>query len=199
MPTHLLWYCLQPANRSKSSLGLPTWTWASTMSSVLFGGRFGDPRSVTKSACKGIRFDEASKTLAIRGTIKPIPKLKSWTDTVDSKHVTSDEMLASLDGLHGTPPASQKRHILAEDGTSLGWAFLDENDAPSTGLRCLQLMSQKISAKKRGAKKSLYHKWVLLLPGSEDEIGRFQRVGMGVVTTDEPWFEDQAKTLIYLG
>ncbi|KAH7357570.1 heterokaryon incompatibility protein-domain-containing protein, partial [Pyrenochaeta sp. MPI-SDFR-AT-0127] len=28
MPDQLLWYCIQPAERSKSELGLPTWTWA---------------------------------------------------------------------------------------------------------------------------------------------------------------------------
>jgi len=169
------------------------------MSSVLFGGRFGDPRSVTKSACKGIQFDKASKTLTIRGTIKRIPRLALPAATVDGKHIMSEEVLAPLHDLHGSPPASQKRYILADNGAVIGWAFIDEIDAPSTGLRCLQLMSQRISAKKRGEKRPLYHEWVLLLPGSEDEIGRFQRIGMGVITTEEPWFEDQAKTQVYLG
>lgn len=196
---HLLWYCLQPALRSENSLSLPTWTWASVMSSVLFAGRFCDQRSKPKSSCKVTRFDKTSKTMVVRGTIKSINRLAKWTDDVEWKYTTPHDILASMNSLHGSPSASQKRYVLGNDGAVIGWAFIDEPDVPRNGIRCLPVMTQMISAKKLRRKLPLFHAWVLLLPGSEDDFGQFQRIGMGVITTVDPWFDDQAQTQIFLG
>jgi hypothetical protein len=49
-----------------------------------------------------------------------------------------------------------------------------------------------------GTYRETHRSWVLLLPESEDDLGRFHRVGMGVITTVSPWFHSEATTQVHL-
>jgi hypothetical protein len=198
MPAHLLWYCLKPAQRAHSGINPPTWTWASTTCSVLFNKT--ELSSLTNE-CKRLRFDESSKTLTFGGVMKRLPRIVPFTDQPKWSNASLEEVLSPLHLLHRTPPGDQKRYILSEDGAVIGWALLDEPDTPSTGLRCIRITRKMLTKNNtnNAVHRRLYREWVLLVPGSEDDLGRFQRIGMGVITTLSPWFEDQATTQIHLG
>ncbi|KAF2677819.1 hypothetical protein K458DRAFT_318596, partial [Lentithecium fluviatile CBS 122367] len=199
MPLCLLWYCLKPARRAKSGIRPPTWTWASTTCSILFINMGGIAQAPNE--CRGLRFDESSKTLAFSGVIKRIPRYAPTTEHPRWDKATAEEVLATLETLHGYPLDDQKGYILDDDGAVIGWAFLDEPDAPNIGLRCVRVMRKTLTKHNTmgAVKRKLYRDWILLLSGSEDDFGRFQRLGVGVLTTVERWFEDEAATQIYLG
>lgn len=88
---------------------------------------------------------------------------------------------------------------MGDDGAVIGWALTDEPDMPRTALRCMPVVTKKVSAKKLRRTLPLFRAWVLLLPASEDDFGQFQRIGVGVISTEAPWFDDEVPTQICLG
>jgi hypothetical protein len=183
MPDQLLWYCLKPAERIKSELDLPTWTWASSLHGVRFVTLKG-----AKNACEGFRFDEPSKTLCIRSVTKEISKIDKLTAGSRGRWYTEHIPF-------GVAAASLQHVLWGDDGQHIGVAVLDEETVPSGKLCCLRLMRKATRPQpspfipdERPAVR--YEELVLILRQKDDSDHIYERVGVGVLETATPWFED---------
>lgn len=179
MPDQMLWYCLQPGERHRCELDLPSWTWASTVRGV----RFIDLKGA-KNTCRGFRFDEATKTLIINGVLKPLPKMTRRT------HATSESAMFS-DASQNIVSNDLQFSINSIDGEPLGWCLVDEATPPTGNVYCIQLMSKVERSQASGAKRTKkYIESILLIQrnseGEEDDA--YKRVGVGRISTAEPWF-----------
>jgi hypothetical protein len=181
MPDQLLWYCLQPAERNKSELGLPSWTWASTLHSVRFIDLAG-----AKNACDGFRFDDATKTLTLRGAMKVIPSIT----TLANVDTVSDFDVRSADVPRNVVSAHMFFAILDDDSTSIGWCVLDEGLVPGSKTYCLRLMSRSARVEAEGKRSKLHTESILLLQIDDKTSQVFKRVGVGRIVTSKPWYED---------
>lgn len=176
MPDQLLWYSRQPAERSKSKLDLPTWTWAST----LHGVRFLDIKGA-KNACGGFRFDDATKTLTIRGLLRKVDRVSPLAESDAQEWILDDTPRNII-------PATMSFALTSNDGTIIGWAALDEG-APVCGeIHCFQLMGK--TTKRRTGKETskIFTDLVLLLRVTHNNSGEYERVGVGIIRTSAPWY-----------
>jgi hypothetical protein len=181
MPDQLLWYCLQPGERNKSELDLPSWTWASTLHGVRYIDLAG-----AKNACDGFRFDDVTKTLTLRGAMKVIPSITTLVGV---------DMMSGLDALsanipHNIVSANMLFAILAGDSTPIGWCVLDEGVVPGPEIYSLQLMSKTARVEMDGRRSKLHTESILLLRGGGKTSQAFKRFGVGRIVTSNPWFGD---------
>ncbi|KAH7390966.1 heterokaryon incompatibility protein-domain-containing protein [Phaeosphaeria sp. MPI-PUGE-AT-0046c] len=183
MPDQLLWFCLQPGERHKCELDLPSWTWASTVHGVRFLNLKG-----AKNTCPSFRFDEDVKTLTIKSVVKRLPKLTRrthlegpWISTlfVDVSHsIVSDDLQFSIE---------------AEAGRHIGWCLFDEVDTHDSNVFGIQLMRNVERLQGSDGKRTrLYTESMLLVRRDNDSEGDnvYKRVGVGSICTTEPWFKD---------
>jgi hypothetical protein len=181
MPDQLLWYCLQPGERKRCELDLPSWTWASTVHGV----RFIDLKGA-KNACRRFRFDENAKSLTFKGVSKQLPKLTRRT------RATSDSAMFS-DISQTVVSEDLQFSIEADNGQLLGWCLVDEVAPPTGNVYCIQLMSKvERSQRPDGMRTKTYIDSILLVQrASEGEANdTYKRVGVGRISTAEPWFVD---------
>ena len=186
MPDQLLWYCNEPAERALNTLGLPTWTWASTTHGV----RFLNIKKA-KNVSKSIRFDEQSKLLAIQsrltklhGLIFPCPsqnvmgpgsKYKGCYITAFSKF--EFEIFDHL-------PLSLAFTLVVQEEGTVGYAILDEGRLCSVvDVYCLSLMSKRDSRVSSEGKVKWQVDWVLVLRQLQlkQEPVEYERIGVGKI------------------
>ncbi len=175
MPDQLLWYCLQPDERSNSELQLPTWTWASTCHGI----RFLDIKGA-KNACSGFRFDETTSSLIVHGALRKSVRLSPFV-------MTAMPQLPFEALLRDTVPADMLYTLHAEKDSVVGACVLDEGVPLDTNIYCLRLMS-RMSPSKDLEKAS--EEWVLCLRRIHDYADEYERVGVGKIITSVPWFKE---------
>jgi hypothetical protein len=189
MPDHLLWYCLQPGERNKSELDLPSWTWASTLHGVRYLDLAG-----AKNACNGFRFDDATKTLNIRGAMK----VNSSITTLANINVRSSTSAVFADVPHKIVSANMLFAILDGDSTPIGWCVLDEGARSDSETYCLALMNKTTRVDADGERRRLYIETILLLRNDGNLSQTFKRLGVGRIVMSKPWFEDCVARIICL-
>lgn len=185
MPDQLLWYCLRPGERHNCELELPSWTWASTVHGV----RFLDMKGA-KNTCRGFRFDENKKSLTIRSVLRRIPKLIRRTHPdCSSRSAVFD------DASHSIVSEDLQFLIEADDGQHIGWCLMDEPEVRDGDVYGIHLMS-KVERQQGhdGNRTKLYTESILLVQrasNSEDEeVEVYNRIGVGRISTTEPWLKD---------
>jgi hypothetical protein len=188
MPDQLLWYCLQPGERHKCELHLPTWTWASTLHGVRFLDLAG-----AKNTCGAFRFDDASKTLTLRGATKAIPSIIPLADA----DTESGYEARFADVPQKIVPGIMLFAVSDSSTDPIGWCILDEGAVPESELYGLQLMGKASKVEVDGGKEKLNVDSILLL--RTDDRHTFQRVGVGRIVTSKPWFGDCGATTVRLG
>ena len=177
MPDQLLWYSLQPAERSGSDLELPTWTWASTLHGVRFLTIHG-----AKNACTRFRFNESTSSLTVRGAVRKVSSVSPFaTKDIAQPHfesvlydTVSDDMLYALH---------------ADGGHIIGGCVLDEGLLMDSDIYCLRLMHRRTQSRASNVVHKVSEEWVLCLRMLADDES-YERVGVGKITTDVPWFQD---------
>ena len=188
MPDQLLWYNLQPSERHLCELDLPTWTWASTVRRV----RFFDLKNA-KNACRGFRFDEATKTLNINSILRKIPKPTALTEpqTPSSKPALEDAPTQLL-------VPSMLYALRADKDAAIGWCIMDEGTVPDCDIFCLQLMTK--NSKVRAGEQTIktFREFVMLLQSVPSNEDTFQRIGIGTITTEHPWFINLPHRLVHV-
>ncbi|KAF2277823.1 HET-domain-containing protein [Westerdykella ornata] len=194
MPEQLLWYCRQPAERRKSPLDLPTWTWASTMHGVRF-----IVMKHPKNACGGIKFDEPNKTLIVRGVLRRT----TLTPCDPNSFQHSDGSLPFFPKLaemleHEIP--SHMLFTLCIDNEIIGKAVIDEGlPLDDTDIYALYLVSAKIHIRHlTGGKTTFHQQWVLLLRRLDQFAEVYERIGAGLLVSATPLFTDQSPTQVYI-
>jgi hypothetical protein len=188
MPDQLLWYCLQPGERHKCELDLPTWTWASTLHGVRFLDLAG-----AKNTCDAFRFDDATKRLTLRGAVKAIPSIIPLA--LADKESGYEAQFADVP--HKIVPANMHFAVLDSSTLPIGWCVLDEGVVPESELYGLQLMGKVLKVQADIGKRRLQVDSFLLL--RTDDRQTFRRVGVGRIVTSKPWFGDCGATTVCLG
>jgi hypothetical protein len=189
MPDQLLWSCLRPAERQECELDVPTWTWASTLSSVRYLEQYG-----AKNVCQGIRFDEASKKLIVKSQLRPVSRIVPYNH-IDSLH-------PFLIKARPAPPHMTPTEMIffptdddIEKGSS--WCVLDEGQVPGIEVYCIRLMSSVVKNPRQGVKK-LVKEWVLMVRRVNGQ-DVYERVGVGSIETEgKSWFDNVAMREIRL-
>lgn len=179
MPDQLLWSCLETAEREKCELEVPSWSWASTRSSVRYLEQFG-----AKNACQRITLFASSQTLIIKSQIRQIKRMLPYS------HLDSHS--AFLVAARPYPPHMTPTEMMffptddeMERGSS--WCVLDEGKVPEGAVWCLRLMSSVVKNPRQGVKK-MVKEWVLILTKVEQPEG-YVRVGVGSIERqDKSWF-----------
>lgn len=194
MPEQLLWYSRQPAEREKSPLALPTWTWASTMHGVRF-----IVMKKAKNGCGQIKFDEASQTLIVSGVLRKI-QLVSLNNLQKQDRGAELWAFPSLaDMLEHEIPSSMLCAIATGD-TITGKGVLDEGevstDSDFFALQLTTRISKETAAD--GSKEKVHHRWVLLLRTIDGYAKVFARVGAGLIVAKGPPPADPPSTKVYL-
>lgn len=196
MPDQLLWFCLEPAERSKSPIGSPTWSWASTMHGV----RFLDIKKA-KNACSGFHFDEANKILIIEAYIRKATITSSNIVQPDDTAHPPFTSLIVRDIVGDQTRSHMMCYIHDNNGAVAGWAVLDEGGSvKNTTIMCLRLMTSKvINMNANGRKQKCIHEWVLLLQRVDGLAEVYERVGAGMTTLRaEPSSDNLPPTCIYV-
>lgn len=180
IPDQLLWSCLRPAKREKCQLDVPSWTWASALSSVRYLEQYG-----AKNVCQGIRFDERKKELIIKSQIRRINRIVPY-DHIDSLHPLL--IKARPAPPHMTP--TEMMFFPTDDDMERGssWCVLDEGQVPVSEVYCLRLMSSVVKNPGNGVKK-LVKEWVLMAR-KVDGQDVYERVGVGSIEKEgKSWFD----------
>ncbi|KAF2182505.1 HET-domain-containing protein [Zopfia rhizophila CBS 207.26] len=164
MPDQLLWYCIQPAERAKSPLGLPSWSWASTVHGV----RFLDIKKA-KNATEGIQFNEAKGNLIIRSRLNKAPKIifPYMIQSSDGTPLISSNVVG---GVQSGLPSAMTCAVCAEEDAVLGWGVLDEGQVQHChDIFCVLLMSKRVLIRQPPVSRISYQEeLVLLLQKSDD-------------------------------
>ena len=202
LPDQLLWYCVEPAQRSFSALDIPTWSWASTMHGI----RFLNIKKA-KNICKDIRFNKDHGTLIIRSQIKKAPKIITpLNPNLESFGKHDDDLTPAryntfMKEARNALQVSMACAICNDQAEALGWGILDEGErwTPSSDVFCLALMSRKAvpfptkessETFKRTSQISWQEDWVMLLQRSSSSTDTYQRIGVGKVFW-KSWFQDE--------
>jgi hypothetical protein len=191
MPDQLLWFCKEPAERTKSPLTLPTWTWASSMHGVRFLENTG------KNACKGFQFDEASGTLIVHSASRVATI--SGASTPNTLTRPSEPATLPINEQEGIRP-DMLCDLRSHDGTVIGWGVIDEElPQADTDILCLWLMSRKVKPASTDSDiPTRYQDFVLLLRQLDSFTEVYTRVGAGSITGKKTWFDDLPPTKVYI-
>ena len=149
----------------------------------MHGVRFIDLKGA-KNACRGFRFDEDAKLLTIKGLSRRLPKLTTRI------HAASDFAMFS-DTSQSIASKDLQFSIEAEDGQLLGWCLMDEAEFSTGSVYGIQLMGKVERVQDSDGKRTkIYVESILLVHGGSesDEDGTYKRVGVGRISTPEPWF-----------
>ena len=193
LPDQLLWYCVEPAQRSYSPLDIPTWSWASTMHGI----RFLNIKKA-KNVCKDIRFNEDRGTLMVRSQMKKVPRIITpLNPNLESFGKPDDDLTPAryntfMEEARNTLPVSMACAIYTDRAKVLGWGILDEGErwTPSSNVFCLALMSRKAfpfptkessETFKRTTRISWQEDLVMLLQRSSSSTDIYQRIRVGIV------------------
>lgn len=177
MPDQLLWYVLEPAERSRSELNLPTWTWASTLHGVRFLDQHG-----ARNTCEMFRFDEATRVLTIRAVLRGEVRLVEFDEEVP--------MVTQSVDLIREPKEAGLLRTLTCGGASIGWCVLDDNTLVDFPCVCLSLMQRTAKMRIESRKEKTHVEWILLLRPAQVGEDIYERIGTGVLSTSMPWFAD---------
>jgi hypothetical protein len=194
MPEQLLWYCRQPAEREKSPLSLPTWTWASTMHGVRF-----IVMKKAKNGCGQIKFDEVSQILIVSGLLRKI-RLISYGILQSHNRIAELSSFPPLaDMLEHEIPSSMLCAIVMDDVIT-GKAVLDAGEMPAdTDIFALQLTIGTLKGTAaNGSKQKFHQQWVLLLRKMDGFAEVFARVGAGLIVNTDASLTDQPPTRVHI-
>jgi hypothetical protein len=189
MPDQLLWYCLEPGERSKCELNVPTWTWASTVHGV----RFIDIEGA-KNVCNRFRFDDQTEALAITGAMRKVLHLTKCGDDNEPFSFAS----AFADAPHDIVSPDLQCSFGLDDGCPNGWCILDDKIRPKVDVYCLRLMSKTLRTQHGGQRTKLYTECVMLLQLDDEDAETYKRVGVGKITTQQPCFQNCSHTTIFI-
>ncbi|KAK7523047.1 heterokaryon incompatibility protein-domain-containing protein [Phyllosticta citriasiana] len=206
----LLWFSTQPAERARSPLRLPTWTWASTIHGVRFQKASG-ARSMYRYARIVGEKDEtdgdAKKSkchIEVTGLLKPLPQLSPLPEMCSSEReelkISDPSLFEVLQDVEQNLASNDTGQLgawkltwLVSDGANqtFGWATLDEGCIPKGQVYCLAM--QGLKAQERGTLKAEFRRhWVLLVVRNEEAASSddsFVRVGVGKIIA-RAWFGD---------
>lgn len=194
MPESLLWYCRQPAERHKSPLDLPTWSWASTMHGVRFM-----VMKHPRNACSGIKFDEPKKMLIVRGVLRRTTVTPCDPNTFQH----SDASLPSFPKLADMLEHDILLHMLFSlriDNQIVGKGVVDEGVLlDNAEIYALHLVTARLHIHHvAGGKGKFHQQWVLLLRRLDQFAEVYERVGAGLIVSADAMFTDQHPTHIYI-
>jgi hypothetical protein len=176
MPEQLLWYCRQPAERQKSPLILPTWTWASAMHGVRFM-----VMKKAKNGCGQIKFEESSQTLILKARRKKVNLIPHHT--LSGEQRTALARLPTIADMLEHEILPNMTCGLVLDGVIAGKGVLDEDQfEDDSDIFALQLTVSTTKQKPR----PYYHQWVLLLRKSNPSTEAYERIGAGVIQSENP-------------
>ncbi|KNG47905.1 heterokaryon incompatibility [Stemphylium lycopersici] len=179
MPDQLLWYCLQPAERPKSELDLPTWTWASSLHGVRFLETKGSKGSIERLA-----FYDASKTLTVRGAVRETTELRPAT-VDDTAYLNT---VGKRTFLHAVPLTLIR--VFGEDGgVHNGIGLLDDDIEIQGNIMCLRLMGRRLKPCE-AAPFNMHEDLLLILRQEDNRQDMYQRIGIGVISGRQSWFAD---------
>lgn len=158
LPDQLLWYCVEPAQRSFTPLDIPTWSWASTMHGI----RFLDIKKAN-NVCKDIRFNEDCGTLMIRSQMKKAPKIITpLNPNLESFGKPDGDLTPTR---YNTFMGEARDALLVGMACAiyigrvgvLGWGILGGGGkwAPSSGVFCLAPMGRKAVPFRVGVERNL--------------------------------------------
>ncbi|KAF2751592.1 HET-domain-containing protein [Sporormia fimetaria CBS 119925] len=195
MPEQLLWYCKQPAERARSPLGLPSWTWASTIHGVRFV-----VAKKAKNACKGVKYDDTNQVLVVRGVQRKITISPYEPNRLRSLNPEISEYLVLADMLEQEIPPDMACAICVNN-TPLGKGVLDEglSATPTTAVAVLLMTGKLVTSPNEGRKSVFHQQWVLLLRQSAQLTEVYERVGAGLIITAQPLFAECPVTQLFVG
>ncbi|KAF2197812.1 HET-domain-containing protein [Delitschia confertaspora ATCC 74209] len=184
MPDQLLWYCVEPAQRMRCPLAVPTWSWASSTHGV----RFLDIQSA-KNFSQIIRLHHEHGTLTIRG---PLTKLQNILSPANPVHFKIREGAFALERYSAFVanvwkpllPPTLTCTLCFHQKAIIGYGILDEQPTPSdSSIFCLTLMSKRGSRPPldgtKGRRIKWQEDWVLLLRLKEPNRDAYERFGIG--------------------
>jgi hypothetical protein len=143
-----------------------------------------------KNACEGFRFDEASKTLSIHSVAKEISRIGRLI--MQSRGRWQTERIP-----FNIAPASLQHTLWEDDDHHIGVAVLDEEVVSGGKLCCLRLMWKKrrplpspVTITENPAMR--YEELILILWQNGEDEHTYERIGVGVLETATPWFENMS-------
>ncbi|KAH7112452.1 heterokaryon incompatibility protein-domain-containing protein [Dendryphion nanum] len=192
-PDQLLWYCINPAERIASPLQLSTWTWAST----IHGVRFLDMKHA-KNTCERFHFDAETQALTVRASMKKVP---NFISPFPLNHASECAITRALSTLTDALPAASRGRLRAVCNNTtdiFGWFLSDEDEfLSSEDTFCLQLMRGRFDLAHLQSKRC-YKEWIMVLQRSDSSTHVFKRVGVGIILSFAPWFDEQPCTDVHI-
>lgn len=186
---------------SLHNLGMPTWSWASTLGAIRFQN-FGR----TKKDCSTM-FVQNSKELVVSGRCKrtghfqrpsfetsfQLRKLDNPSDQKVQQQSSSEEFAAAspgaVTGWNNEQPTEHMVFDTQDPPRPLGSACLDEGVVPEEPVSCVPLSSEIGSSLSNGTKHVWHNVLLLTKSNTAETANTYIRVGTGKVE-HEKWFEN---------